>query len=76
LRYLPPGCGSKYRIVFELSPGSHRLSRRFRFYEKKRGHRRTVPQRFGSLGEALFFGFFLCVGAAALWAMLGLLIVP
>ncbi len=52
------------------------MSRRFRFYEKKRGHRRTVPQRFGSLGEALFFGFFLCVGAAALWAMLGLLIVP
>ena len=52
------------------------MSRRFRFYEKKRGHRRTVPQRFGSVGEALFFGFFLCVGAAALWAMLGLLIVP
>ncbi len=52
------------------------MSRRFRFYEKKRGHRRTVPQRFGSLGEALFFGFFLCVGAAALWAMLKLLIVP
>ncbi len=52
------------------------MSRRFRFYEKKRGHRRTVPQRLGSMGEALFFGFFLLVGAAALWAMLGLLIVP
>ncbi len=52
------------------------MSRWFRFYEKKRGHRRTVPQRFGSVGEALFFGFFLCVGCAALWAMLGLLIVP
>ena len=53
-----------------------RLSRRFRFYEKKRGHRRTVPKRFGSVGEALFFGFFLCVGCAALWAMRSWLIVP
>ena len=52
------------------------MSRRFRFYEKKRGHRRTVPQRFGSVGEALFFGTFLLIGGGALWAMLGLLIVP
>jgi hypothetical protein len=52
------------------------LSRWFRFYEKKRGHRRTVPQRFGSVGELLFFGFFLCVGCGALSAMVGLLVWP
>ena len=52
------------KIVLRLFQGSHRLSRRFRFYEKKRGHRRTVPQQFGSVGEALFFGFFLLVGGA------------
>src|SRR4029079_15344020 len=52
------------------------LSRWFRFYEKKRGDRRTVPKKFGSVGEALFFGFFFAVGCAGVWAMLDLLIVP
>jgi Protein of unknown function (DUF3592) len=52
------------------------LSRRFRFYEKKRGDRRTGSSRFGSVGEALFFGFFLVVGCLALWAMGSFLVVP
>ncbi|HTU26972.1 MAG TPA: DUF3592 domain-containing protein [Pirellulales bacterium] len=52
------------------------MSRRFRFYEKKRGDRRTGSKQFGNVGEALFFGFFLLVGCLALWAMGVFLIVP
>ena len=52
------------------------MSRRFRFYEKKRGDRRTGSKRFGNVGEALFFGFFLVVGCLALWAMGSFLVVP
>ena len=52
------------------------MSRRFRFYEKKRGDRRTGSKRFGNVGEALFFGFFLVVGCLALWAMCSFLVVP
>ncbi len=52
------------------------MSRRFRFYEKKRGDRRTGSTRFGNAGEALFFGFFLLVGCVALWAAISILIVP
>ncbi len=59
-----------------LASGERRLSRRFRFYEKKRGDRRTGSKRFGNVGEALFFGFFLIVGCLALWAMCSFLVVP
>ena len=59
-----------------LASGERRLSRRFRFYEKKRGDRRTGSKRFGNVGEALFFGFFLVVGCLALWAMGSFLVVP
>jgi hypothetical protein len=41
------------------------LARFFRFYEKKRGDRRTGSQAFGSIGEALFFGIFFAVGCIA-----------
>ncbi len=37
----------------------------FRFYEKKRGDRRTGSQAFGNFGEALFFGIFFAVGCIA-----------
>jgi hypothetical protein len=59
-----------------FASGERRLSRRFRFYEKKRGDRRTGSKRFGNVGEALFFGFFLVVGCLALWAMGSVLVVP
>jgi hypothetical protein len=41
------------------------LARFFRFYEKKRGDRRTGSQAFASFGEALFFGIFFAVGCLA-----------
>ncbi len=59
-----------------FASGERRLSRRFRFYEKKRGNRRTGSKRLGNVGEALFFGFFLVVGCLALWAMCSFLVVP
>lgn len=41
------------------------MIRRLRVYQKKRGHRRTGSRTLGTLGEALFFGFFLLVGLGA-----------
>ena len=38
------------------------VARRFRFYGKKRGDRRTGSSRLGGYGEAFFFAFFLVVG--------------
>lgn len=52
------------------------MARLFRFYEKKRGNRRTGSKKLGSLGELLFFGFFLVVGCAAALAILTNLVVP
>jgi hypothetical protein len=52
------------------------VPRFFRLYEKKRGHRRTGSQAFGSIGEALFFGIFLAVGCGALAFMLVALVWP
>jgi hypothetical protein len=45
-------------------------------YGKKRGHRRTGSQTWGSLGEALFFGFFLLLGSLFLAGLLNMLVVP
>lgn len=52
------------------------MARRFRFYEKKRGHRRTGSKKVGSFGEAAFFGVFLLVGFAAFTAMFVKLVLP
>ena len=52
------------------------MARLFRLYEKKRGDRRTGSKKLGSLGEALFFVAFLCVGCGALATMLSTLIIP
>ena len=35
------------------------MARNFRYYEKKRGHRRTGSRLFGSVGEAIFFAVLL-----------------
>jgi hypothetical protein len=52
------------------------LARTFRWYQKKRGNRRTGSQKLGSIGEALFFAFFLLIGGITLAVMLSTLIIP
>ncbi len=52
------------------------LSRWFRFYEKKRGDRRTGSKQFASLGEALFFSVFLLAGAVFFAIMFANLVIP
>jgi hypothetical protein len=47
------------------------VARNFRFYEKKRGHRRTGSPALASAGEAAFFGVLLAVGGA--WIVLAVL---
>jgi hypothetical protein len=59
-----------------LHGGETALARTFRWYQKKRGNRRTGSQTLGNVGEALFFAFFLIIGAIAFTAMLLLLIIP
>ena len=53
-----------------------RISRWIRFYEKKRGNRRTGSQKFANLGEAAFFSVFLIIGLMALTTLLSWLIIP
>ena len=52
------------------------MARTFRWYQKKRGNRRTGSRTLGSVGEALFFAFFLLIGGIALTAMLFTLVIP
>ncbi len=52
------------------------MARSLRMYGKKRGHRRTGSRTWGSLGEALFFGFFLVLGSFFLAGLLNMLVVP
>jgi len=52
------------------------LARKLRFYEKKRGNRRTGSRTLGSAGEAVFFAVFLLLGCAGLAAVFALLVVP
>lgn len=51
---------------FKPSEGGRYLFRGFRFYIKKRGNRQTWSPKLGSLGEAIFFGFFLLFGCVGL----------
>ncbi len=52
------------------------MARRFRYYEKKRGHRRTGSRTVGSAGELLFFALFFLIGCGALAATIVFLVVP
>lgn len=52
------------------------MARLFRFYEKKRGDRRTGSQAFGNFGEALFFGIFFALGCIAFVYMFAVLVWP
>lgn len=52
------------------------MSRAFRVYQKKRGHRRTGSGQFGRVGEALFFAFFLLAGLGGLLAILWTMLIP
>jgi len=52
------------------------LARRLRYYQKKRGNRRTGSQILGSAGEALFFAILLLLGCGGLVALVAFLVVP
>ena len=52
------------------------MARSFRFYEKKRGNRRTGSKTLGSVGEGLFFGVFFLLGCIGLALILVTLVIP
>jgi hypothetical protein len=52
------------------------VARSIRMYGKKRGNRRTGSPKLGSLGEALFFSFFLALGTVGLVLLLSWVILP
>jgi hypothetical protein len=52
------------------------LARNFRYFEKKRGHRRTGSRFVASMGEAAFFAVMLIVGTVGIIIGLARLIVP
>ena len=52
------------------------MARNFRYFEKKRGNRRTGSRLFGSVGEAIFFGVLLVVGFAGIVFGIVWLIIP
>ena len=48
------------------------MTRFFRVWEKKRGHRHTGSQLGGSVGEAIFFGLLFVLGATCLASVITL----
>lgn len=52
------------------------MARSFRFYGKKRGHRRTGSNTLGSAGELLFFAVFLLLGCGGAVAVFVIWVVP
>ena len=52
------------------------MARGFRFYQKKRGNRRTGSRRLASAGEALFFAVFLVLGCAGVAVVVVSLLIP
>ncbi len=52
------------------------MARAFRYYGKKRGHRRTGSPKLGSVGEAAFFAALLLLGCGGLVWLFSTLILP
>ncbi len=52
------------------------LTRAFRYYGKKRGHRRTGSPKLGSVGEAAFFAALLLLGCGGLVWLCSTLVLP
>jgi hypothetical protein len=52
------------------------LARSFRYYGKKRGHRRSGSPALGNVGEAAFFAVLLLLGCGGLVQLFSALIVP
>jgi hypothetical protein len=52
------------------------MARSFRFYEKKRGHRRTGSRQFGRVGELLFSAVLLLIGAIGAGVVVCTVVVP
>ena len=51
------------------------MARKFRFYQKKRGNRRTGSKKLGSAGEAAFYAGVFLIGCGILvWVFVALLI--
>ncbi len=52
------------------------MARIFRFYEKKRGHRRTGSRKLGSAGDALFRAALFFLGCAGMAVLFETLVIP
>ena len=52
------------------------MARYFRYFEKKRGHRRTGSRLLGNVGEAVFYAVLLVVGCACIVFGVVWLIIP
>ena len=52
------------------------MARRLRYFEKKRGNRRTGSSKLGFAWEALFFAALLAVGCVSLWIIAVRLVLP
>ncbi len=52
------------------------MARNFRYFEKKRGHRRTGSRLFGSVGEAIFFAVLLVLGCGGILSGIAWLVIP
>jgi hypothetical protein len=52
------------------------LARSFRYYEKKRGNRRTGSPTLGSMGEVVLWAFFLLLGCGGAAVMISGFVVP
>lgn len=52
------------------------MARKLRYYEKKRGNRRTGSSAVGSAGELIFFAAFLLLGCGGLAVWFAFLVVP
>ncbi len=52
------------------------MARMFRWYQKKRGNRRTGSQTLGSVGEAILFAVLLLIGSVVLTSLLFTFVIP
>lgn len=57
-------------------PGVAKLARTFRYFEKKRRHRRTISRTLAIVGETLFFTVFLLGGIGGLIVLYSHVVVP
>jgi hypothetical protein len=66
----------RFEHVASRRGGEFILTRSFRYYEKKRGHRRTGSSKLGRAGELIFFGSFCLLGIGGLTVLLAIAFLP